>query len=149
MRLLALLSAFLSTLQTALTCAATSPGTSIPRTTTTVSPGVRTTTTTADPPVTRTTTAATTTTTVALTACQTCKASQVSFDMANGDPGRIDSSFRMETNDPATGCLRLTAICTAQAGFFAFMEFNVVEGGPAENQDMGQQRQLAYEINSM
>ncbi|KAK6037393.1 hypothetical protein COOONC_25102 [Cooperia oncophora] len=44
----------------------------------------------------------------------------------------------METNDPATGCLRLTAICTAQAGSFAFMEFNVVEGGPAENQDMGQ-----------
>ncbi|KAK5984677.1 hypothetical protein GCK32_007779 [Trichostrongylus colubriformis] len=71
-------------------------------------------------------------------ACQSCTASQVSFDPSNGDPGRIDSDFRLETNDPATGCLRLTAICTAQAGFFSFMEFNVVEGGPAENQNMGQ-----------
>ncbi|KAK5971339.1 C6 domain-containing protein, partial [Trichostrongylus colubriformis] len=71
-------------------------------------------------------------------ACQRCTAAQVSFDSANGDPGRIDSDFRLETNDPATGCLRLTAICTAQAGFFSFMEFNVIERGPAENQNMGQ-----------
>ncbi|KAK6749789.1 hypothetical protein RB195_002037 [Necator americanus] len=118
MRILPQLFALLSVLPLILSCAATSPGTSIPRTTTT--------------------TTTTATTAAALTPCMTCMASQVSFDKANGDPGRIDSSFRLEMPDPATGCLRLTAICTAQVGLIAFMEFNVVEGGPAENQNMGQ-----------
>ncbi|KAK5967101.1 C6 domain-containing protein, partial [Trichostrongylus colubriformis] len=131
-----------SAMTMALGCAATSPGTTpttlrpITRTTTirpTTTTTLRTTT------AVRTTTTTTTPTTAApVLACQSCTASQVSFDPSNGDPGRIDSDFRLETNDPATGCLRLTAICTAQAGFFSFMEFNVVEGGPAENQNMGQ-----------
>ncbi|EPB74244.1 hypothetical protein ANCCEY_06673 [Ancylostoma ceylanicum] len=120
MNILAQLTALLCALPFSLACAATTPGTSTPRTTTTTIAPTR------------------TTTTVAPTACMTCMASQVSFDKANGDPGRIDSSFRLEMPDPATGCLRLTAICTAQQGFFAFMEFNVNQGGPAENQNMGQ-----------
>ncbi|XGW31215.1 hypothetical protein V3C99_009851 [Haemonchus contortus] len=122
-------------------CAATSPG----RNPTTLSP-IRTTTTTLSPTQRTTTVRQTTTvrtTTAAPTAppvvplCQRCAATQVDFDTANGEPGRFDATFRLETNNPDTGCKRLTAICTAQEGFFSFMEFNVIEGGPAENQDNG------------
>ncbi|KAL6740509.1 hypothetical protein Aduo_013858 [Ancylostoma duodenale] len=108
---------YLSALRLAAGCAATSPGTSTPRLTTT--------------------TPATTTTT-APNACKTCTTAQVSFDKANGDPMSIDSSFRVEAPDPATGCLRLTAICAAQPGFFGFMEFNINQGGPQENLDVVQ-----------
>ncbi|CAJ0601536.1 unnamed protein product [Cylicocyclus nassatus] len=111
-------------------CAATSPGSSIPRTTT-ASPGIRTTSSTAP----RT---STTTVRAPIAACQTCTVEQVSFDKANGDPTSIDSSSRVEAPDPATGCLRLTAICAAQPGFFGFMEFNINEGGPEENLDVVQ-----------
>ncbi|ETN83020.1 hypothetical protein NECAME_07612 [Necator americanus] len=98
--------------------AATSPGTSIPTT-------------------------GTTTTASALTACMTCTVSQISFDKANGAPNSIDSSFRVEAPDPATGCLLLTSICAAQQGFFAFMEFNINEGGPKENLDVVQVPEFA------
>ncbi|PIC45226.1 hypothetical protein B9Z55_005316 [Caenorhabditis nigoni] len=40
-------------------------------------------------------------------------------------------------NDPASGCLTLTATCTADANFVAFMQFNNNQGGPAENANMG------------
>ncbi|KAK6024339.1 hypothetical protein OSTOST_09851 [Ostertagia ostertagi] len=125
-----------SIVQVVLGCAATSPGT----TPTTISP-IRTTITTTRAPTTtaiRTTTRTTTTTTAAIAlACQSCTLSQISFDASNGDPGRIDADFaKVEPNDPQTDCLRLTAICAAQAGFASFMEFNINQGGPEENQKL-------------
>ncbi|VDM76323.1 unnamed protein product [Strongylus vulgaris] len=110
----------LAYLQVCSGCAATSPGTSIPRTTT-ASPGAVTT-------IPITTTVAITTTTTTTTAAPLSK--------QNIPPGF--KCTRVEAPDPATGCLRLTAICAAQAGFFGFMEFNINEGGPLENQDVVQ-----------
>ncbi|VDO57445.1 unnamed protein product [Haemonchus placei] len=126
-----------STIPVALGCVATSPGANP----TTLSPVRTTTPRTVRTTSSATTTARTTTTTVAPVtplACQTCTVDQVSFDAANGDPGSIDADFRAEANDPQTDCLRLTAICSAQPGFVAFMEFNINQGGPLENQDFVQ-----------
>ncbi|KAK6024340.1 hypothetical protein OSTOST_09852 [Ostertagia ostertagi] len=76
-------------------------------------------------------------------ACQSCEASQVSFDPANGDPGRIDSDFRVGgTNDPATDASTIDCDnCTAQPadGFFSLHgNLTNCRGVAAENQDMGQ-----------
>ncbi|EGT55662.1 hypothetical protein CAEBREN_28705 [Caenorhabditis brenneri] len=81
-----------------------------------------------------TTTIAPTTTTTA-TGCTSCTAGQVTFAQGNGGV-QIDTSGITGT-DAATGCLTLTATCTADAGMYSFMQFNFNQGGPAENANMG------------
>ncbi|VDM73169.1 unnamed protein product [Strongylus vulgaris] len=121
-----LLFGFLTAVPFTFSCVATDPGSAAPRTTTT------------RPPVTTTAFAQTTTTTRAGTNRFIIQVERITFFYFWVLYEKFFS--RLETPDPASGCLRLTAICTAQAGFFAFMEFNVIEGGPAENQNMGQVR---------
>ncbi|KAF1766507.1 hypothetical protein GCK72_006464 [Caenorhabditis remanei] len=82
-----------------------------------------------------TTVAPTTTSTTATTACTSCTASQVTFAQGNGGI-QIDTSGISGT-DAATGCLTLTATCTADTANIAFMQFNFNQGGPAENANMG------------
>ena len=49
----------------------------------------------------------------------------------------ILSTLFSSGTDAATGCLTLTATCTADTANIAFMQFNFNQGGPAENANMG------------
>ncbi|CAI5441853.1 unnamed protein product [Caenorhabditis angaria] len=80
--------------------------------------------------------AATTSTTTPTTStdCTTCTQGQITFQQASGTI-QINTSGIFGTD--SNGCLTLTATCTADAGYYAFMQFNVNQGGPAENSNMG------------
>uniref|UniRef100_A0A8R1ID03 Uncharacterized protein n=1 Tax=Caenorhabditis japonica TaxID=281687 RepID=A0A8R1ID03_CAEJA len=67
--------------------------------------------------------------------CTSCTAGQVIFAPKSGTI-EIDTSGIIGT-DAASGCLTLTATCTAEANYHSFMEFNYNQGGPAENANMG------------
>uniref|UniRef100_A0A8R1DP97 C6 domain-containing protein n=2 Tax=Caenorhabditis japonica TaxID=281687 RepID=A0A8R1DP97_CAEJA len=74
-------------------------------------------------------------TTTTASGCTSCTAGQVIFAPKSGTI-EIDTSGIIGT-DAASGCLTLTATCTAEANYHSFMEFNYNQGGPAENANMG------------
>ncbi|PAV63918.1 hypothetical protein WR25_03288 [Diploscapter pachys] len=84
-----------------------------------------------------TTTVSSETTTTTTNDCADCTIDSVTFEQPDGTADRIATSGQV-TTDAATGCLTLTATCTADAGMIAFMEFNINQGGPVENAGMTQ-----------
>ncbi|CAD6197710.1 unnamed protein product [Caenorhabditis auriculariae] len=84
-----------------------------------------------------------TATTAAPQGCQACAQGDVEF--TQGDGGININTMGTFGSDPTSGCLSLTASCTADVGFNAFMQFNGNQGGPAENMNAG--RTVSAQLN--
>ncbi|CAJ0952866.1 unnamed protein product, partial [Mesorhabditis belari] len=65
--------------------------------------------------------------------CQQCTVGQVTFTPAS--PDRLGSIDATHTNPTigGDGCLHMVAECIGDEGFTSFMQFNINQGGPVEN----------------